>query len=310
MSVDERIKINAALSDLTDSVVTSVDQIERIRTAVNARGHAMESLSKQAVAAVLAHDPDEHVRELLELRRKGARASTRKYDRILAFADPVDDRLRGTCRFHGSATGRWSGRGPQLQNLKKNEAGLPLDAVEAVRSRDRERVAAYGNPLSVIGDIARATVCAAPGYILMSADFSSIESRILAWLSGEAWKIDAYREFDLTRNKQIEPYCVVARKMLGKNDPTSEVTKAERQKGKFGDLALGFGGSVGAWRRIAKDTVRADGEILADVWHGGERIQKQRNSGATSCARSASLSAPGSRARSTTPSLPTLSTAT
>ena len=264
MSVDERVRINAALSTLTDGAVTSVDQIERIRTAVNARGHAMESLSKQAVAAVLAHDPDEHVRELLELRRKGARASTRKYDRILAFADPVDDRLRGTCRFHGSATGRWSGRGPQLQNLKKNEAGLPLDAVEAIRSRDRERVAAYGNPLSVIGDIARAAVCAAPGHILISADFSAIESRILAWLAGETWKVDTYREFDRTGDKSKEPYRITAGKML-RGKPPEEITSKERETGKFGDLACGFGGSVGAWRRIAKDTVRSDEEILADV---------------------------------------------
>ena len=125
MAKDERVRINTALSSLTAGAIDSVDQVERIRTAVNGRGHAMASLSKQAVAAVLAHDPEEHVRQLLELRRAGARASTRKYERILAYADGDDDRMRGTMRFCGAGPGRWSGQGPQLQNLKKNEGGSP-----------------------------------------------------------------------------------------------------------------------------------------------------------------------------------------
>lgn len=135
LSKDERVRINVALSELTDGVIDSVDQVQRIREAVNACGHGMLSLSKQAVSAVLAHDPDEHVRQLLELRRAGARASTRKYERIIAYADGNDDRMRGTMRFCGAGPGRWSGQGPQLQNLKKNEGSLLLDAVEVVRTR-------------------------------------------------------------------------------------------------------------------------------------------------------------------------------
>ena len=100
---------------------------------------------------------------MLELRRDGARASVRKYERILAYAG-TDDRMRATMRMFGAGPGRWSGRGPQLQNLKKNEGNLPLAAVDAVRAGDREAVRQYGNLLTVLADIARATVCAVSGH--------------------------------------------------------------------------------------------------------------------------------------------------
>ena len=174
------------------------------------------------------------------------------------------NRMRGTLRMYGGAPGRWAGRGPQLQNLKKNESNIPLAAVDVVRSRDRTRLRQFGNPLTVLGDIARATVCAAPGHVLMAADFGAIESRILAWLSGEEWKLNTYREFDRTNDKALEPYRVVAAKMLRKNDPAG-LSKEERNKGKCGDLACGFGGSVGAWRRIVPDDKRTDGEIFYDI---------------------------------------------
>ena len=163
------------------------------------RGHAMTSVGRRSVSAVLAAEPDEATRTVLELRRDGARASVRKYERILAYAGEADDRMRGTMRMYGGGPGRWSGRGPQLQNLKKNESNIPLAAVDAVRTGDRARLRQYGNPLTVLGDIARATVCAAPGNVLMAADFGAIESRILAWLSGEEWKLR-----DLSRIRSYE----------------------------------------------------------------------------------------------------------
>src|SRR5262249_11678410 len=165
-------------------------------------------------------------------------------------------------RIYGAGTGRGSGGGPQLQNLKKNEAGIPLVALEAVRRGDPDQLCAFGNPLTVLGDIARAVVCAGPGNILLAADFSAIESRVLAWLSGESWKLTAYRDFDATGDKAKEPSRLIASKMLHK--PPQDITTDERQIGKAGELACGFGGSCGAWRRIASDT-RSDAEILNDV---------------------------------------------
>jgi DNA polymerase len=257
----ERVRINVAISELTANTIASVDQVERIRSFVNARGHAMTTVGKQGVAAVLAGHPSEEVRRLLELRRDGARASARKYERILSSLDH-DDRLRGTMRMYGAGPGRWSGRGPQLQNLKKNESNIPLAALDAVRRGEREPLCQFGNPLTVLGDIARAVICAGPGNNLLAADFSAIESRVLAWLAGESWKLGAYREFDISGNKAKEPYRLIAAKMLRK--PPQDITADERQIGKAGELACGFGGSIGAWRRIACDT-RSDAEILNDV---------------------------------------------
>src|SRR5262249_13875181 len=156
----------------------------------------MTTLNKKAVAAVLANKPDAFVRELLELRRKGARASARKYARMLMFASDEDDRMRGTLRWHGGGPGRWVGLGPQLQNLDRNDLGVPLSAPEPVRAGDRAHLAQYGNPLTLIGSLARGALCAAPGHELLDFDYASVESRVLARLAGESWKISAYQQFD------------------------------------------------------------------------------------------------------------------
>jgi hypothetical protein len=263
MSVQERERINAALQQLTDGAIKTINQVALIRATANAHGHAMTTLNKRSVSAVLAGEPSEQVRQLLELRRDGARASTQKYERVLAYMDDRDDRLRGTMRFYGSATGRWSGRGPQLQNLKKNESGIPLAAIEAVHNNDREQLRAFGNPLTVLGDIARAVISAGADNVLMMGDLSAIEARVAPWIVDEQWKIQLYADYDATGDKAREPYRVLAAKMLHK-DPAS-ITQEERNKGKAGELACQFGGSLGAWRRIAAEDNRSDAEILADI---------------------------------------------
>jgi DNA polymerase len=261
-SIQERNAINLRLAQLTAGSITSVDQVKRFVDLLNAHGHAITTLHKRGVAAILAGKPDAFVRELLELRRKGARASARKFARMLMFASEQDDRLRGTLRWHGGGPGRWVGLGPQLQNLDRNDLGVPLDAIELVRTGDRARLAQYGNPLTLIGSLARGAICAAPGHEFLIFDYSSIESRVLAWLAGETWKLDAYREFDSSGDKRIEPYRIIASKMLGKD--LDAISKVDRQTGKIGDLSAGFGGSVGAWRRQIADD-RSDVAIKADI---------------------------------------------
>ena len=262
LAIQERNAINLRLAQLTAGSITSVDQVKRFVELINAHGHAMTTLNKRGVAAVLASEPDAFVRELLELRRKGARASARKFARMLMFASEQDDRLRGTLRWHGGGPGRWVGLGPQLQNLDRNDVGVPLEAIELVRAGDRAGLARYGNPLTLIGSLARGAICAAPGHEFLLFDYSSIESRVLAWLADETWKLDAYREFDRTGDKRIEPYRITASKMLGKE--LDAITKVDRQTGKIGDLSAGFGGSVGAWRRQIVDE-RSDFAIKADI---------------------------------------------
>ena len=264
LAIHERTAIGLKLQELTDGAITSADQVKRLLEAINARGHHTTSLNKRAVAQVLANKPDDYVCQLLELRRTAARASVNKFKRMLAYAAASDDRMRGTLRMYGGAPGRWSGLGPQLQNLKRNESGLPLAIVDEVREGNRAGIAAYGNPLALLGDISRAALCAAPGHELISGDFSAIESVVLAWLAGESWKLEAYANFQRTGDVQLEPYRVIARKMLHKPE-NAEITAAERQLGKGGELASGFGGSVGAWRRIVPHDPRSDADIKAII---------------------------------------------
>jgi DNA polymerase len=261
---NERIAINRKLAQLTGGAVTTANQIKRCLAAINARGHNMTSLNKRAVAHALANKPDDYVQQLLELRRTAARASVNKFQRMLAFASPTNDRMRGTLRMYGAGPGRWAGLGPQLQNLKKNESGLPLTVVDSIRTGDRAGIARYGNPLALLGDVSRAALCAGDGNELKSGDFSAVESVVLAWLAGETWKLEAYRTFEATGDAQLEPYRVVARKMLHK-PADAEISAVERQLGKCGELAAGFGGAVGAWRRIVPHDPRSDAEIAVII---------------------------------------------
>jgi DNA polymerase len=264
LAVRERNAVNVRLNELTAGVVTSVDQRDRIIKAINDRGHAMTSLTKRSVSATLAHKPEDFVRELLELRQRGAYASVRMAKRLLGFADPADDRIRGWGRIYGGAPGRWSSPGPQLHNLKRNDAEHPASLVDALIAGDYAELARWGNPLAVAAELSRAALCAKLGHVLICADFGAIESRITAWLAGEVWKLAVFADYDSSGDEQLHPYRQTAARMLRKD--VLAISKAERQLGKCAELACGFGGSVGAWRRIAHDAdVRSDAEVLGII---------------------------------------------
>jgi DNA polymerase len=256
----EQARINAKASTLSGGAITTIHQRDRIIAYVNERGHNLQRLNKRAVATALAHEPDAETRKILELRREGARASVEKLDTL--FASVCDDlRVRSVLRYYGSHTGRWTGAGFQPQNLKKPSIKSITAAIAAVRSGKLENVQALGDPISIIADISRAIIVAAPGNVLEAGDFSAIESRILAWVANETWKLEAYREFDRTGDPKLEPYCVIASRVLGRE--VAPANEADRERGKTQDLAFGFGGSVGAWRRFVPDDPRSDNEIYA-----------------------------------------------
>jgi DNA polymerase len=206
----------------------------------------------------LRHDPSDVVRQLLDLRLAGARASTKKFDALLASVDG-DGRLRQTLRFHGSSTGRWSGTKFQPQNLKKPETKDLDAAITAILGGDIAKVRELGAPLTVAGDVLRAAICAASGHKLMGGDLSSIESRILAWIAGEKWKIENYRKYDETGDPKFENYCVLASRALKRTVTPDD--EDGRGFGKINDLAFGFGGGLGAWRRFDDSDRYSDGEI-------------------------------------------------
>jgi DNA polymerase bacteriophage-type len=187
---------------------------------------------------------------VLKLRLGGAQAAVKKINALLARAGD-DDRVRGAFRYHGAATGRWAGEGFQPQNLKRPVVDDLAAAIDAVASGNYQHVKKlYPRPLAIVGDCSRSMITAAPGCVLIGADFSSIESRVLAWIAGEDWKLDAYRRFDATRDPRDEPYCETACKIF--RVPSGSYTKdsQERGVGKTCDLAFGYQGGLNAWRKF------------------------------------------------------------
>jgi DNA polymerase len=256
---ERHMAIKRELSELTGGRITTIGQVAKIGDFLKEHGHKIAGVGKRNLAAVLVHKPDAEVTRLIKLRQEGGKASATKVDALLAQAN--DDRIHGALRFHGAATGRWTGHGFQPHNLSRAVPADPGAAIAAVQSGDLARVATIGPPLEVIGSLSRAMICAAPGKILIGADYSSIEPRVLCWLAGETWKLDAFRKFDATGDLAFENYCLVASRVLGRT-----VTPADeegRQIGKFMELAFGFGGALKAFRRIAPDADFTDAQVVA-----------------------------------------------
>jgi len=246
------IIVKKALADLdreigirTRNAVTKATQAARLTQWLNEQGVDVESVDKVAVKSALTTVTDPNLRRVLEIRQEAAKSSTAKLE---AFQNRAcaDGRMRENLLFHGAATGRWSGKGAQLQNLprpslKQHDIEAAIDAMQ---SKDPAWLTLWGPPLSVVSDCLRGMIIADPGKELVMADFSAIEGRVLAWLAGEQWKLDAYRAYD--RGEGPDLYKLTAAGILG--IPVEEVTGEQRQgQGKVPELFLGYGGGKGAF---------------------------------------------------------------
>jgi DNA polymerase bacteriophage-type len=244
-------EIDAELAEVTSGAATAVNQIARLQTWLQAQGCAVDSLDKKSVAALLKTDLLPNVQRVLELRQNGGQAAIKKVAALLNRVGS-DGRVRGSFQYHKASTGRWAGSGPQPQNLKKPETDDVAAAITAVSTGDYDYVRSlYPRVLSLLGDLSRSLVCAAPGHVLIGADFGAIESRTLAWVAGENWKLDAYRRYDATRDPRDEPYCVLAGRMLHLPEGTVTPGGRERALGKTGDLACGYQGGENAIEKFA-----------------------------------------------------------
>lgn len=194
-------------------------------------GHAVDSLSKAAVADMLAEDIPGDVREMLSIRQKISKSSIKKYD-AMRNAACEDSRIRGMFQFYGAArTGRFAGRIVQLQNLPRNS--MPdLDlARNMVLDGDLEALEmCYDDVQDVLSQLIRTALEAPPGKRFIVADFSAIEARVIAWLAGEEWEMKAFAE-----GKDI--YCATASAMFGVPVVKHSVNGELRQKGKVAVLA-------------------------------------------------------------------------
>jgi DNA polymerase bacteriophage-type len=248
------LEIDQEIAELTAEKITGFNQIAKLQAWLLKRGCPVKSLNRKTIEKKLL-DPElvPVVRRVLDLRLGGAQAAVKKIDALLARAGD-DDRVRGAFKYHGAATGRWAGEGVQPHNLKRPLVEDLDAAIAAVATGDYQHVRnLYPRPLSVVGDCSRAMICAAPGHVLIGADFSSIESRILAWIAGEEWKLEAYRRFDATHDPRDEPYCETACRIFRVSSGSYTKDSPERNVGKTCDLAFGYMGGINAWRKFEPD---------------------------------------------------------
>ena len=245
-------------SVLTGGAVGSTTQrnalLEHLR---GGHGVEAEDLTKATVEKLLRDETlSGEARELLEIRQQAAATSPAKYKALLG-AVSSDGRLRGTVQFCGAArTGRDAGRIFQPQNLPRTPDWFDGEVQEITIAA--LKAAADGVLWDNISDrcsmSVRGALIAEPGNKLVIADLSNIEGRVLAWLAGEDWKLEAFKAYD--RGEGPDLYKVTAGRILGKD--ATEVTKPERQnQGKVPELAGGYGGGVGAYRKMGGETFNA-----------------------------------------------------
>jgi phage N-6-adenine-methyltransferase len=176
-----------------------------------------------------------------------------------------DDRIHGAFKYHGASTGRWTSYGVQLQNLKRPLTEDIGAAIEAVSTGDHDHLhSLYPQPMAIVGDVARATICASPNR-LIAADFSGIESRVTAWLSGQQSKLDQWAKFDNTKDPADEPYFILGHNVCGLP------RELARAKGKIVDLAFGYQGGEKAWHNQAgpdDPTSTAEIKRYQEAWKG------------------------------------------
>ena len=271
--------VQEELKRITAGALTSTDQVAALLAWLAKHGCEVKNLRKPTLKHALRRkELDPICRRVIGLRLGAAHAAAAKIDTLLAWRD-TDGRVRGTLRFHGAGTGRWTGHGPQPQNFKRD--GEDIEAkLATVATGDLAHVAEhYPQPLEIVGDIARAMICAAPEHRLLIGDFSGIESRVLGWISGQQSKLDQWRKFDHTEDPQHEPYYILGRSC-------GQPEESARKIGKTADLAFGYMGGVGAWDKLAPEddatseqdkkrfqqTWRATHPQTAHFWYGIDRV--------------------------------------
>jgi DNA polymerase bacteriophage-type len=259
-------------ASLTGGAVPNTTQREKLLQYLRtSRGLELDDLTKATVETLLKGELDPLTRELLEIRQQASATSPAKYGALMDAAS-ADGRLRGTMQFCGAGrTGRDAGRIFQPQNLPRSPDWFDGDVQEqtiVAFKTDCEDIL-YDNVSERCAFAVRGCLVAAKGKKFAIADLSNIEGRVLAWMAGEEWKIEAFKAYD--RGEGPDLYKVTAGRILGK-DPF-DVTKAERQtQGKVPELAGGYGGGLGAYRKMGGDTFNAmDDEEIMEIVHGWRR---------------------------------------
>ena len=266
--VESAIKLDTGVKASLMQKLTEITGLEnpnsvlQMRNWLSEHGLEMESLGKKEVAKELKTASDELV-EVLTLRQQLSKSSVKKYT-AMKNAACTDNRERGMFRYCGAnRTGRFAGRLVQLQNLPQNHLPDLADARALVKSGNIDALEIlYEDIPDTLSQLIRTAFVPQNNNKFIVADFSAIEARVLAWLAGEKWRIKVFEE-----GKDI--YCSSASQMFGVTVEKHGVNSELRQKGKIAELALGYGGSVGALKAMgALDMGLTEEELqpLVDAW--------------------------------------------
>ena len=247
--VRQAIRLDALSRDELSAEMQKVTRLDNPNSVAQMKqwladhGMEVESLDKKAVKELLKTAPRE-LAKALELRQQLARSSVKKY---IAMENCVcaDGRCRGMFQFYGAnRSGRWAGRLIQLQNLPQNHIPDLANARALVKAEDYEMLRLlYEDVPDTLSQLIRTAFVPKPGYRFIVSDFSAIEARVIAHLAGETWRTEVFRN-----NGDI--YCASASAMFGVPVEKHGVNGHLRQKGKIAELALGYGGSVGALKAM------------------------------------------------------------
>lgn len=264
-----RERLTAAMRELTE--LENPNSVQQMKQWLADQGMETDTLGKKAVAELIRTAP-EPLREVLSLRQQLAKSSVKKYT-AMENAVCADSRAHGMFQFYGAnRTGRFSGRLIQLQNLYKNTMPDLAQARALVRSGNYEALSMlYEDIPDTLSQLIRTAFVPQNGRKFIVADFSAIEARVIAWFAGERWRLKVFEDGG-------DIYCASASQMFHVPVEKHGVNGHLRQKGKIAELALGYGGSVGALKSMgALEMGLAEEELqpLVDAWRSSNPMITQ-----------------------------------
>lgn len=235
-------ELRAVMKEITN--LENPNSVAQLKMWLEKYGIEVDSLGKKDVEVIKDKHENNHIGEAMAIRQMLAKTSTKKYERMID-ALCSDGRIRGMFSFYGAnRTGRFSSRIVQLQNLPQNR----IDDIEAarrlVKHGDIDAIKLlYEDVPDTLSQLIRTAFVPRPGYKLIVSDFAAIEARVIAWLAGETWRIQAFAN-------EEDIYCASASKMFGVPVVKDGINGDLRDKGKIAELALGYGGASGALKQM------------------------------------------------------------
>ena len=235
------------------------NSVQQLKTWLSAAGIECDSLSKSTITDIKGSATDSTTKRVLELRQMLSKTSTKKYEAMTAAACK-DDRVRGLTQYYGAArTGRWAGRLIQLQNLPQNHLDNIGTVREIVRARDLESLEMiFDSVPDTLSQLIRTALVAKPGCTFLVSDYSAIEARVIAYLAGETWRMEVFKNGG-------DIYCASASQMFHVPVEKHGVNGHLRQKGKIAELALGYGGGIGAMKNFGADKMGMTDEEMQEI---------------------------------------------